>query len=87
MSTSLPPGARFQERRFGDLTVRIDRTLCVGFGDCITEAEELFELDEEGVVVFREVAEVVRERLLEACRSCPVDALVVLGADGEQLVP
>ena len=28
----------FEDRTVGELRVRIDRTLCVGFGDCITEA-------------------------------------------------
>ncbi len=36
------------ERQVGDLIIRIDRTLCVGFGDCIEAAAEAFVLDEEG---------------------------------------
>jgi len=40
------------ERCIAGLTVRIDRLLCVGFGDCIDEAPESFALDEQGVVVF-----------------------------------
>lgn len=77
-----------EERRVGDLTVRIDRLLCVGFGDCIEEAPEAFEFDEEGIVVFKDGAEAVdRERLIESCDICPVDALVVLKEDGTQIVP
>lgn len=77
-----------EEREIGGLTVRIDRLLCVGFGDCIDEAPEAFEFDGEGIATFVEAAEATeRERLLEACRACPVDALVVLDEEGEQLVP
>lgn len=76
------------ERRLAGLVVRIDRHLCVGFGDCVDEAPESFELDAEGVVVFRDADETVgRERLVRACESCPVDALTLLDDDGTQLAP
>ena len=75
------------ERTVGNLTVRVDRTLCVGFGDCVQEAPEAFRLDEEEVVVFESPEQVERERLLRACEVCPVDALSVFDAGGNQLVP
>jgi ferredoxin len=76
------------ERTILGLTVRIDRTLCVGFGDCIEEAPEIFELDAEGVAIFRETGGAAdRVRLIEACRACPVDALTVLDSRGTQLAP
>lgn len=75
-------------RKIGDLTVKIDRLLCVGFGDCIDEASESFVLDEEGIVTFRDDPERAgRERLLRACEACPVDALSVIDEDGNQIVP
>jgi ferredoxin len=76
------------ERRMGDLTVRIDRLLCVGFGDCIDGAPELWEFDDQGIVAFRDPPhELDRDRLLASCGACPVDALSVHGPDGAQLVP
>ena len=79
--------ADFDERVVGGLRVRIDRTLCVGFGDCVKESPESFALDEENVVVFAAPDIVTRGTLLRACASCPVDALTVWGEDGSQLVP
>jgi ferredoxin len=79
--------ADFEERRIGDLTIRIDRTLCVGFGDCIEAAAEAFVLDEEGIVIFHDPDTVDRERLLCACDACPVDALTVWDHARNQLVP
>lgn len=77
-----------EERQLGDLTVRIDRTLCVGFGDCVEEAEDVFALDDEEIVVFKDSpGSVERKKLLEACSVCPVDALEVWDKDGEKLVP
>ncbi len=75
------------ERVVHGLTIRIDRTLCVGFGDCVDEAVEAFRLDEDGIVVFVDPERVVRERILRACDACPVDAITVTSADGSQLVP
>jgi ferredoxin len=80
---------QIDERRFGRLTLRIDRDLCVGFGDCIDVAPDVFELDAEGVAVVKEGAseQVEHDRLLEACRSCPVDALTAHDEDGTLLAP
>lgn len=69
------------------LRIRIDRELCVGFGDCIDVAPEAFALDAEGTAVFLHAATVDRERLLRACDECPVDAITVWDERGIQLVP
>jgi ferredoxin len=77
-----------EERRLGDIVVRIDRLLCVGFEDCIQEAVEVFELDGDGVAVFREGAGGAdRDRVVAACEACPVDALTAFDLEGHQLVP
>lgn len=74
-------------RRVHGLRIRIDRTLCVGFGDCIAPAPEAFDLDEEGVAILLEPEAVPRERLLEACRACPVDAITAVDPEGRELAP
>jgi ferredoxin len=73
--------------RVGDLRVRIDRTLCVGFGDCVTGAPDAFKLDDEGIVVFLQPENAEQTRLIEACDACPVDALTVWDVTGRQIVP
>lgn len=76
------------ERRVGDLLVRIDRTTCIGSANCTKIASDLFVIDDENLVTFREPAvEVERERVIEACSVCPVDALSVVDAEGRQWVP
>ena len=76
------------EQKFGDLTVRIDRDQCISTANCMRLAEEVFEFDGEDICAFKKDPPVIdRERLLEACRVCPVDALIVLDSDGQQLVP
>jgi len=71
----------------GSLRVRIDRTLCVGFGDCVTASPDAFALDDANIVIFVAPERVEREALLRACASCPVDALTVFDENGDQLVP
>ena len=76
------------DAKIGDLTVRIQRDACIGSGNCAKVAPELFELDADTIVAFIESTDTVdRDRLLESCRVCPVLALTVLDADGNQLVP
>jgi ferredoxin len=77
------------ERRMGGLTIRIDRLLCVGFGDCIELAPELWEFDGDGIVAFRDPLPggIDRDRLITSCDICPVDALSVHDEDGSQLAP
>jgi ferredoxin len=79
--------ADFEERVVAGLRVRIDRTLCVGFGDCVKESPTAFALDDENVAIFAAPEAAAREALLRACASCPVDALTVWTDDGRQLVP
>ena len=76
-----------EERTVLGLRVRIDRALCVGFGDCITAAPSAFRLDDEGIVVFADPERVARTILVHACESCPVDALTAWDEDGNQLAP
>jgi ferredoxin len=79
--------ADFDERSVGGLRVRIDRTLCVGFGDCVKASPGAFALDDDNVAIFAAPEGVIREDLLRACASCPVDALTVWSENGQQLVP
>jgi ferredoxin len=68
--------------------VKIDRLICVGFETCVEVAPDLFQMDEEGIAIFTSnTNEVDKETVLEACKECPVDALVVLDASGNQLHP
>jgi ferredoxin len=76
------------ERQISGLTVRIDRDLCIGSGNCTNLAPEIFEIQEDAVVDFKaETPDVDRDRLIESASICPVDALFVFDDEGEQIVP
>ncbi len=77
-----------EERQVAGLVVKVDRLICVGFETCVEVAPDLFQMDEEGIAIFTsDTNEVDKETVLEACKECPVDALVVLDASGNQLHP
>ncbi len=80
--------AEDEKRQVGGLTIRIERDLCVGFGDCVSEAPDAFQLDDDDQAVFADdPSRVDREKLIKACDFCPVDALTVWDEEGRQLIP
>ncbi len=77
----------FEERQVAGLRIRIDRELCVGFGDCIKEAPEAFALDGNNVAVFANPELSTRDQLVAACEACPVDALTAFDETATQVAP
>lgn len=75
-------------RKIGELTVKVDRLACIGSGNCVKVAPDLFRLDDEEVAAFAPDAEKAeRDTVIEACEICPVEALTVTDAEGKTLVP
>jgi ferredoxin len=65
------------------LEVTVDRALCIGSGDCVDTAPDVFQLDDEdkAIVVDPDGASV--DDVIEAARNCPVSAIFVAGEDGD----
>jgi ferredoxin len=65
------------------LEVTVDRALCIGSGDCVDTAPDVFQLDGEdkAIVVDPDGASV--DDVIEAARNCPVSAIFVAGEDGD----
>ena len=63
--------------------ITVDRALCIGSGDCVDTAPDVFQLDSEdkAVVVDPDGASV--DDVIEAARNCPVSAIFVAGEDGD----
>ncbi|MFC7655356.1 ferredoxin [Pseudonocardia benzenivorans] len=58
--------------------VKADLEACQGYANCVVGAEDVFDIDDDGIVVLLRttVADSERGRVEEA-RSCPVSALVI----------
>ena len=76
-----------ERRTLHGYLVCIDRRICVGFEDCVTEGPGTFRLDDEGIATFDAPESVDATNLLGACAACPVDAIRVLDEEGRQIVP
>ncbi len=79
--------ADIREHALGGLTLRIDRSLCVGFGDCVERAPSALELDANDVVALARSDAADMESLLAACEACPVDALSIVDVSGRTVRP
>ncbi len=78
-----------EERTIAGLRVVIERDVCIGSANCTKIAPEVFVLDAQQIITFQPEppADIDRDRLLEACGVCPVDALSAYDAAGRRLVP
>jgi ferredoxin len=59
--------------------LRADLSACQGYANCVIAAPDVYDIDDDGVVVLlrRTVPEEDRPRVEEAARSCPVSALTI----------
>lgn len=69
-----------------DIEIKIDRETCMGSGNCQFWAPNVFDLDDEGVAVVVDLAGDPRNKIVNAARGCPTQAITVLEA-GEQVAP
>jgi ferredoxin len=64
------------------LRIRLDRTICDGFGICAKHAPEYFSLDDWGyasLIGDGTVPEEHRDAVMRALMDCPVHAIIYMG--------
>ena len=64
------------------IRIEIDRGLCIGSGDCVEAAPEVFELDDEDKAHVIDPDGAGLDSVLDAAMNCPVAAIFVFGEDG-----
>lgn len=69
------------------ILIEVDRTLCFGFGDCVDSAPRVFALDDGDVAIVLDPDAEPLEQIVDAAQNCPVDAIIILDADGAQIYP
>ena len=76
------------KRKIRNLTMRIDRSLCIGAATCVAIAPKAWALDDEAkAIILDTVEEETDETLLEAARGCPVMAIFITDETGKQVFP
>lgn len=69
------------------MKVRVDRDLCTGMAYCVEVAPTVFELDDEMKARVLDPASVDDDTLLEAAKSCPLEAVILEDDQGRQIYP
>lgn len=70
------------------MRVKLDRTMCDGFGACAARAPEHFSLDEWGYVNLvgdGAISDADEDAVRRAMLDCPVNAIIELSSDGRPL--
>jgi ferredoxin len=67
--------------------IKIDRSLCTGYGECVGLAPEVFHLGDDHVSVVVDPEGDNDEMILDAARACPVDAITLTDEFEEQVWP
>lgn len=65
------------------IRIEVDRGLCIGSGDCVDSAPDVFELDAEDKARVIDADGAPEDVVLEAAGNCPVTAVFVYGESGD----
>lgn len=69
-----------------EVEVAVDRTVCMGSGNCQFWAPSVFDLDDEGIAVVVDPAGDPEDKIVLAARGCPTQAITVTRG-GDQIAP
>ena len=64
------------------IRIDVDRALCIGSGDCVDTAPDVFELDSEDKARVIDPDGEQVDSVVEAAMNCPVAAIFVFGEEG-----
>jgi ferredoxin len=65
------------------LEITVDRARCIGSGDCVDTAPDVFQLDDEDKAVVVDPDGAQLDDIIAAAGNCPVAAIFVVGEDGD----
>lgn len=75
-------------RKIRNLTMRIDRDLCIGAATCVALAPQAWALDDEAKAIILDTSgEESDQALLDAAKGCPVMAIFITDENGKQVYP
>lgn len=61
--------------------IEIDRELCIGTGNCVFHAPQVFDQDDEGRSIVLDLHALPEEKVRFAADSCPVGAIRIIPTD------
>lgn len=90
---------KFMDQNEKKFKVKVLRDICIGAGPCEAVSPQVFKIDEENKAIvldqgvkpdqggFIEITKDTLENVLDAAKSCPVFAIVVIDETGKQIYP
>jgi len=70
-----------------ELTVQVDKDLCIGAATCVAITPKVFLLDSEAkAIILTTAEEETEEAILDSARGCPV-AAIYLEKNGQRIYP
>jgi ferredoxin len=69
------------------MKIKVDRELCTSVATCVEVAPGTFELDDEGIAIIKNEKGDTEGTILQAAKSCPVNAIFIFDNDGKQVYP
>jgi len=72
------PYLRQRVRKEKKMKVRVDKETCVGDETCVDECPEVFEMQGDvAVAKMEDVPKDLEEKVNEAAKNCPVEAIII----------
>ena len=65
------------------IEITVDRALCIGSGDCVDTAPDVFQLDDEDKAVVVDPDGASLDEVIDAAGNCPVSAIFIAGESGD----
>ena len=65
------------------IDIAVDRALCIGSGDCVDTAPDVFQLDDEDKAVVVDPDGAPVDEVIAAAGNCPGSSIFVTGEEGD----
>ena len=65
----------------------VDRNLCIGAATCVAVAPTVYQLDDNGKAYILDADSVDDQTMLQAAKSCPVNAIIIKDKNGNVIWP
>ena len=69
------------------MKIKVDRELCTSVATCVAVAPNTFELDDEGIAIIKNAKGDAEDTIVQAAKSCPVNAIFVYDDSDKQIYP
>lgn len=75
-------------KKVGQLTVLVDRNLCIGAATCVAVAPKTYALDNEAkAIILDSASQDLPETIIDGAKACPVAAIIITDEAGKQIFP